>query len=113
MGDEAAGVVVSQVVPYPWNAGMPLIAEYQAAMRKIGQKDFSYGSLEGFLNAKVLVEALRRAGPGANAQSLKKALESMNPHDMGGVYVKYSSAQRTGLTFSELSMIRKDGGYSR
>jgi len=29
---DAAGVVISQVVPYPWNSAMPVIAEYQAAM---------------------------------------------------------------------------------
>ncbi|HEY8357383.1 MAG TPA: ABC transporter substrate-binding protein [Ramlibacter sp.] len=113
IGDEAAGVVVSQVVPYPWNAAMPVIAEYQAAMKKIGEKDFSYGSLEGYLNAKVLVEALRRAGPGASPEAVKKALESMSSYDLGGVYVKYAPGQHTGMTFSELSMIRKGGGYTR
>jgi len=113
IGDAAAGVVVSQVVPYPWNAALPLIAEYQAAMKKIGQKDFSYGSFEGYLNAKVLVEGLRRAGASPAPESVKKALESMNSHDLGGIFIKYSPTQHTGLTFSELSMIRRDGGYTR
>ena len=113
MGEGAAGVVVSQVVPYPWNSAIPVIAEYQAAMKKIGEKEFGYGSLEGFLNAKVLVEALRHAAPTVNPESVKKALENMSSHDLGGIYVKYSPTQHTGLTFSELSMIRKDGGYSR
>lgn len=113
IGDEAAGVVVSQVVPYPWNSALPLVAEYQAAMKKIGEKDFGYGSLEGYLNAKVLVEALRRAGPNPGTDSLKTALESLTSHDLGGVHIKYSPGQHRGLTFSELSMIRKDGGYTR
>lgn len=43
---DAAGVVISQVVPYPWNSAMPVIAEYQAAMKKIGATEFSYASLE-------------------------------------------------------------------
>jgi branched-chain amino acid transport system substrate-binding protein len=113
IGNDAAGVVVSQVVPYPWNSAMPLIAEYQAAMKKIGENEFSYGSLEGYLNAKVLVEAIRRAGPNANPESVKKSLEGFNSFNLGGVHVKYTPTQHTGLTFSELSMIKRDGGYSR
>ena len=113
IGADAAGVVVSQVTPYPWNSAMPLIGEYQAAMKKIGEKDFSYGSLEGYLNAKVLVEALRNAGSNPTPESVKKALEGFSSHNLGGIHVKYTPTQHTGLTFSELSMIRKDGGYSR
>lgn len=113
IGDDAAGVVVSQVVPYPWNSVMPVIAEYQAAMKQIGEKDFSYGSLEGYINAKVLVEALRRAGPNPTADSVKKALEGFHSHNLGGIHVKYTPKLHTGLTFSELSMIKKDGGYAR
>lgn len=113
IGADAAGVVVSQVVPYPWNSATPVIAEYQAAMKKIGEKDFSYGSLEGYINAKVLVEALRRAGPNPSAESVKKALEGFGSHNLGGIHIKYTPTEHTGLTFSELSMIRKDGGYSR
>lgn len=113
IGADAAGVVVSQVVPYPWNAAIPLIAEYQGAMKKIGEKDFSYGSLEGYINMKVVVEALKRAGSSPTPESVKAALETLKSHDLGGLFVKYTPAEHTGLTFSELSMIKKDGGYAR
>ncbi len=63
IGEEAAGVVVSQVVPYPWNSVMPIIGQYQAAMKGIGVNEFGYGSLKGDVNAKVLVEGLT-SGPG-------------------------------------------------
>jgi branched-chain amino acid transport system substrate-binding protein len=113
IGADAAGVVVSQVVPYPWNSAMPVIAEYQAAMKKLGERDFSYGSLEGYINMKVVVEALKRAGGNPTPESVKTALESLKFHDLGGIFVKYTPTEHTGLTFSELSMIKKDGGYSR
>jgi branched-chain amino acid transport system substrate-binding protein len=113
IGADAAGVVVSQVVPYPWNAAIPLIAEYQGAMKKIGEKDFSYGSLEGYINMKVVVEALKRAGSSPTPESVKAALETLKSHDLGGIFVKYTPTEHTGLTFSELSMIKKDGGYAR
>lgn len=109
----ASGVVISQVMPYPGNSTMPLIAEYQTAMKKIGEKEFSYGSLEGYVNMKVAVEALKRAGSNPSAESVKKALESFKAHNLGGIYINYTPKEHTGLTFSELSMIKSDGGYAR
>jgi branched-chain amino acid transport system substrate-binding protein len=110
---DATGVVVSQVVPYPWNSAMPLVVAYQAAMRKIGITEFDHASFEGYVNAKVLVEGLRRAGPGATPESLKAALEGFGALDLGGITVHYGPGQHTGLGFSELTMVRADGGYAR
>lgn len=113
IGNDAVGVVVSQVVPYPWNSSMPIIAEYQAAMKKIGVNDFSYGSLEGYVSTKVLVEGLKRTGTNPAPDTLKKALETFKSLNLGGIVVRYAPADHQGLTFSELSMLRKDGGYIR
>lgn len=113
IGTAAAGVVISQVVPYPWNSAMPIIAEYQGAMKQIGEKDFSYGSLEGYINMKVLVEAIKLAGSNPTPEAVKTALETFKSHDLGGIFVKYTPTEHKGLTFSELSIIKKDGGYSR
>lgn len=110
---DAAGVVISQVVPYPWNSAMPVIAEYQAAMKKIGATEFSYASLEGYVTAKVLVEGLKRAGPNPTAESLQKGLESFKTLDLGGIAVSYRPGEHRGLTFSELSMLKADGRYLR
>jgi len=110
---DAAGVVISQVVPYPWNSAMPVIAEYQAAMKKIGATEFSYASLEGYVTAKVMAEGLKRAGPNPTADSLQKGLESFKTLDLGGIAVAYRPGEHRGLTFSELSMLKADGRYLR
>lgn len=112
IGNDAGGVVVSQVVPYPWNTALPLIAEYQVAMKKIGA-ELSYGSLEGYVSTKVLVEGLKRTGGQPTPESLKNALETFKSLDLGGVFIRYGNAEHQGLTFSELTMLRKDGGYVR
>lgn len=109
----SAGVVISQVVPYPWNGAMPIISEYQAAMKKIGATEFSYGSLEGYVAAKVMVEGLKRAGTNPTAESLHKGLESFKSLDLGGLAVHYRPGEHRGLTFSELSMLKSDGRYLR
>jgi branched-chain amino acid transport system substrate-binding protein len=113
IGNDAAGVVISQVVPYPWGSDMAVITEYQAAMQKIGVKEYSYGSLEGYISARILIEAIRRAGPKLSSEAVKKSLESMNSFNLGGLQVKYTPTEHRGLTFSELSMIRKNGGFIR
>lgn len=110
---DAAGVVISQVVPYPWNSAMPVIAEYQAAMKKIGATEFSYASLEGYVTAKVMVEGLKRAGANPTPESLQKGLESFKTLDLGGIAVSYRPGEHRGLTFSELSMLKADGRYLR
>ena len=110
---EVAGVVISQVVPSPWNSAMPVIAEYQAAMKKIGAKEFSYASLEGYVAAKVMIEGLKRAGPKPTPESLHKGLESFKTLDIGGIAVSYRPGEHRGLTFSELSMLKADGRYLR
>lgn len=113
IGPTAVGVVVSQVVPHPWASTMPLTAEYRQAMKKIGQTELSYGSFEGYITAKVLVEALKRSGDSPSPAAVRRALESFGQLDLGGIYVKYSPEEHAGLTFSELSMIKGDGTYSR
>lgn len=113
IGSDAAGVVVSQVVPSPWKSSMALVAEYQAAMKKIGVNEFSYGSLEGYVGAKVLVEGLRKAGSNPTPASLKASLETFSSFNLGGLFVSYSPGKHEGLTFSELSMVRRDGSYIR
>ena len=110
---DAAGVVVSQVVPYPWNTTLPLVMEYQTAMKKMGVTEFSYGSLEGYVSTKVLVEALKRAGANPTSDSIKGALENFKALNLGGIVLRYTPTEHQGLTFSELSMLRKDGSYVR
>jgi branched-chain amino acid transport system substrate-binding protein len=113
IGPDAAGTVVSQVMPYPWNSTMPLAKQYQAAMQKIGVKDLSYASLEGYVNAKVLVDGIKNAGFNPTAAAIKKSLETFKAHNLGGILVSYSPTEHTGLTFSELTMVRGDGNYAK
>jgi branched-chain amino acid transport system substrate-binding protein len=113
IGTDAADVVVSQVVPYPWGKSLPLIADYRNAMQKAGAKNLSYGSLEGYIAAKTLVEALKRAGPNPTPTTVKRALESFGSLDLGGLQIRYGPGEHAGLMYSELTLIRRDGGYAR
>ncbi|HWS05348.1 MAG TPA: amino acid ABC transporter substrate-binding protein, partial [Burkholderiaceae bacterium] len=62
---------------------------------------------------KVLVEALRRAGPNPTRQKVLAALEGMQKFDLGGLEVSYSAEDHTGLDFADLSIIGTDGKFKR
>ena len=99
------GLVISQVVPFPWSAKIPLVREYQLVLAERGIKDWNFSSLEGFIAAKVLVEGLKRAGKNLNRQKLIAALEGIQRQDLGGFDVDFSPASHNGSTFVELTMI--------
>jgi branched-chain amino acid transport system substrate-binding protein len=113
LGPEGYGVVISQVVPFPWYPGVPVVKEYQRILKISGNTNYSFGSLEGYLAAKVMVEGLRRAGRDLTRESLIAALESMNNVDFGGFVVSFSRTSHAGSDYVELTMIGRDGNFVR
>jgi branched-chain amino acid transport system substrate-binding protein len=106
----AHGLGISQVVPYPYMANLPVIREYQELLKKYAPKaEINYTSFEEFLGAKVLVEALRRAGANPTRAKVVKALESMGRFDLGGVTVNYSPDNRVGSKYVEVTVIGSSG----
>jgi branched-chain amino acid transport system substrate-binding protein len=106
----AHGLGISQVVPYPYMANLPVVREYQALLKKYAPKEsINYTSFEEFVGAKVLVEALRRAGPNPTRARVVKALESMGSFDTGGITVSYSPSNRVGSRYVEVTVIGSTG----
>jgi branched-chain amino acid transport system substrate-binding protein len=95
LGEDGDGVIISQVVPSPYDDSLPLVHDYQADMRFIGLTDFSYMGLEGYLNTVVLVEGLRRAGKDLTQDSLIDALEHLTI-DFGSFAIHFSPDTRQG-----------------
>lgn len=114
LGPLAAGIVLAQSLPSPFTAASVLANEYRRLMSIYKPSvEVSYFGLEGFLEAKVLVEGLRRAGAKLTRERLVAALESMADHDLGGLFVRYGKGIRTGVTFVELVMLKSDGSILR
>ncbi len=87
LGKDIRGVIISQVVPAPRdNSRTPIVKEYLAALADSDQTA-SYEGLEGFIAAKSLAEAVRRAGPAPTRAVLQKAMTGMNDYDVGGFRV--------------------------
>ena len=107
LGADADGVMISQVMPPPTAKKYPLVAEYLAAA-KAKNIEPSYTSLEGFVAAKLLTEALRRGGDGSR-EALIRALEGMRSIDLGGFVASFGPESHNASKFVELTVLGKDG----
>ena len=115
LGAEARGVVVSQVMPFPYAPISALAAEYQAAGKAVLGEKFepNYGSMEGYVAARTVAEALRRAGPGLNAESLIGALESLRELNLGGFFVDFGAQKHTGSKYVDMTILTAEGRVRR
>jgi branched-chain amino acid transport system substrate-binding protein len=111
LGDEARGIGISQVMPYPWNDTTPLVREYQKLLGQNGK--FSYYGVEAYAMAKVLVDAIRKAGKDLSREKLLTSLEGMQNHDLGGYRISYSANDRFGSRFVDLTVIGNSGRVLR
>ena len=111
LGKEGAGVMITQVMPFPWSEVSPLQREYLSSMKKSGVPEMSFGSVEGFVAAKVFVEGLRRAGRDLTREKLVAALESMRDFDLGGYTVSFTPTNHNGSRFVEITMIGGNGRF--
>lgn len=114
LGAEAAGIAISQVVPFPDNSTAPVVREMrQLPAAMLPAAGVTYTTLEGYIAAKVMVEALRRAGPQLSREKLVAALESMRDFDTGGFPVNYAGGNHLGSRFAEVTIVSKSGKLMR
>jgi branched-chain amino acid transport system substrate-binding protein len=113
LGDNARGTIVTQVFPNERSISSPLVKELRALAKDKNINEVSPAMVEGFAAAKVLVEALRRAGAKPTGEKIRDALDKMRAFDLGGMTVSYSPSDHTGLDFVDLSIIGKDGKFTR
>ena len=109
LGKDGVGVVIAQVVPSPTFTAVPVLQEYRAAIEKLlGAREYSFTSLESFIAAKVVVEAIRRAGPNLTRETLMAALDNMSNYDAGGYILSFSGKNHNGSKFVDLTIIGTD-----
>ncbi|MDR7269241.1 ABC-type branched-subunit amino acid transport system substrate-binding protein [Pelomonas saccharophila] len=114
LGKDAAGIVVSQVMPSPFGTAVGLVNDYQQALHKADAKaEPNYTSMEGYVAARVIVDALRRLGGRPSREGLIAALEGLSGYDARGYHLNFSPTKHAGSSFVELSMLTGDGKVKR
>ena len=110
LGEDGAGVVVSQVMPTPYTLSRPIAREFLDAIKQGGNKvQANFSSMEGYVAAKVFAEGLRNAGPRITRDTLISGLESIGTQSVGGFSVTLGPSDHVASRFVELSMLTGDG----
>ena len=103
------GIQVSQVIPYPWGDKVEVVREYKKALSAYNKNaSFSYYGLEGYLNARLVVAALERAGANPTRERLMAALRS-GPFNLEGYRVNFAPGSNSGSNYVEISVVGSNG----
>lgn len=113
LGASGRGVANTQVVPDPWNNGLPVVREYQQAMRQAGREQFSHTSLESYLCGKLIGEGLRRSSRDPTRDKFVAALEGMGSIDLGGYEVRFSPRSHVASSYVDVTVIGPNGKMMR
>ena len=114
LGQEGRGIIISQVMPFPFSKTTAIADEYLEAVRKAGaDAQPNYSSMEGYLAAKVLAEGLKRAGRNPSREGLVNGLEAIQNTSFGGFGVNFGPNQHVASHYVDLSMLTGDGKVRR
>jgi ABC-type branched-subunit amino acid transport system substrate-binding protein len=112
LGAEGEGVIVSQVVPFPGDASLKVVADYQAAIKAADAKAApEFMSLEGYLVGRLAIAALEKAGKDVTREGLLKAIRDTGTFDIGGLKMTYGPKDNEGLDKVFMTVIQKDGTF--
>jgi branched-chain amino acid transport system substrate-binding protein len=109
LGPLAGGISISQTAPNP-SKNKLVAVEYRQVLAKYNpQLKPDYIGLEGMIAAKVMVEALRRAGAVPSREGLVQALDRMSEFDVGGYTLRFGPKKHHGSRYVDITLIGRDG----
>jgi ABC-type branched-subunit amino acid transport system substrate-binding protein len=112
LGPVGAGVVITQVVPFPKDAAIPVVGRYQASL-KANAPDAQPGfvSLEGYLVGRAIISALEKVSGDLTRQALIEAVQKAGTLDLDGFKLVYSPSNNRGSDQVFLTVIQPDGSF--
>ena len=112
LGDKGAGVVVTQVVPFPWDDSKPVVAAYQKALKAFDSAaEPGFVSLEGYIVGRLAIEVLQIAGRDVTRQSFLDTIYQTGNFDFGGANLQYGDGDNQGMSDVFLTVIQADGSF--
>jgi len=112
LGAAGEGVVVSQVVPFPWDTSLKVVADYQAAQTAFDSTlSPGFVSLEGYLSGRLAAAALELAGPHPTRAGLLQAVHEVGRFDISGSVITVGPKIQDAPPKVFLTVIQKDGSF--
>ena len=111
LGNQGGGVIISQVVPFPFDKSLPVAVSYRAAIAAINPNAKpGFVSLEGYLVGRLTVEALKRIPGELTREALLDAIDKA-PFDIGGVTLSFGPAKNQGSDQVYFTILQSDGSF--
>lgn len=111
LGDAGEGVVVTQVVPFPGDTSIPLVANYHAALKATAPNVApGFVSLEGYMVGRLVIQALEKLSGEPTRKDLLAALSS-GTYDLGGIKLTFGPNDSQGSDEVFLTVIDKGGKF--
>jgi branched-chain amino acid transport system substrate-binding protein len=112
MGDKGGGVIVSQVVPFPGDTSIPVVASYQVALAALDpEAKPGFVSLEGYLVGRLVIEALKRVPGEPTREALLDAITSTGAFDLDGIELIYGPGKNQGMDQVFFTILQADGSF--
>jgi branched-chain amino acid transport system substrate-binding protein len=109
LAQDARGIAITMVIPAADLPKLQMVRDFQAAMKLSNNENFSGTSLDGYVSARLMAEALQRAGKAATREKLRTAMASIRNYDLGGFVIDFSGKTREGSKFVDLGILSADG----
>lgn len=111
LGGDGAGVIVSQVVPFPWDKSLPAAVSYRAAMAAVDANSKpGFVSFEGYLVGRIVVETLKRIPGEPSRESFLDAI-SKAPFDLGGATYTFGPKNNQGSDHVYFTALQSDKSF--
>jgi ABC-type branched-subunit amino acid transport system substrate-binding protein len=112
LGKDGKGVVVTQVVPFPGDVSIPLVARYQKALKATNaDAQIGFVSLEGYMVGRLVVEALGKVKGPVTRAGLLSTIKEVGTFDLGGITLTYGADDHQGMDKVFLTEIQADGSF--
>lgn len=113
LGDQGAGVLVTQVVPFPTGNTVPASASYRAALKAYDPAAKpGFISYEGYLAGRLAIYVVDNCGKQVNRDCIDAVLRTGNNINLDGFTLRYSKNDNQGSDSVFLTIIGPDGQYT-
>ncbi|MGI9384927.1 MAG: ABC transporter substrate-binding protein, partial [Methyloligellaceae bacterium] len=112
LGEAGEGVIVSQVVPFPWETSIPLVERYQKALKAVdSEAKPGFVTLEGYMAGRLAIMTLEAMKGDITREAFLKTVWNTGSYDLGGVTLEFGAEDNQGMDKVFLTVIQTDGSF--
>jgi branched-chain amino acid transport system substrate-binding protein len=112
LGPEGQGVIVSEVVPFPWDTSVRVVADYQTAEKALDPAmKPEFVSLEGYLSGRLVAAALEGTGPNPTRADMLRVINDVGRFDISGTIMTFGPKMSDSPSKVFLTVIQRDGTF--